>query len=146
MNQLELRTNYCGGIASAAIAVAGGLLASEGSCLLQRGLEVQVLGDQLAGGTGTELHALDVLRHGELAGGGLASGVLDAEGEDGKVGNLHVLAFEQQLLDAADHVGEHAVDGSLGERGVVVRHVLGQTVQVDGLFDDRVGVVLAVAL
>ncbi len=43
------------------IAAARGLRG--GSGLLQRSFEVQALGNQLAGGTGTELHALDVPRH-----------------------------------------------------------------------------------
>ena len=64
-----------------------------GTGLLQRGREVKHLGSQFAGGTGTELHALDVGGGGEVV---LAVGtatVLDADGEDGEVGNLHVLAL-----------------------------------------------------
>ena len=70
---------------------------------------------------------------------GTALGVLDAQGEDGKVGNLHVLALQEQLLDAAYHVGEHTLDGTLGEWRVVTGHVGSQLVQVDGLLDVGVG-------
>ena len=38
--------------------------------LLQGGIEVQVLGDELTSGTGAELHSFDMLRDGELLGRG----------------------------------------------------------------------------
>ena len=110
-----------------------------GAGFLQRSLQVQALGDQFAGGTGTQFHALDVLRHGEDV---LAHGtavVLDAEREDGEVGNLHVLALQQQFLDARHHVREYPFDGTLRVRCVVVRHVFGQCIQVDGLLDHGEG-------
>lgn len=121
--------------------VGGGL--GGGGGLLQRGLEVDALGDEATGGAGTEFYALDVLRYGELIGGGGTGAVLDAERKDGQVSNLDVLAFEQQFLDAGTHVGQHALDGSLGVGGVVGGHVGSQTVQVYGLLDDGIGVVLS---
>lgn len=54
------------GLIAATLAVAGGVgsgLAGDGGGLLQRGLQVEGLRQQDAGGTGTELHARDVLRH-----------------------------------------------------------------------------------
>lgn len=111
---------------------------------LQVSLQVEGGGGQVAGSTGTEFHTLDVGRSGEGTFAFSTAPVLDADGEDGEVGNLHVLALQQQLLDAAAHVGEHPLDGSLGERGVVVRHVLGQSFERYGLLNHRVGEILAV--
>ena len=119
-------------------------IACDGGGLLQRGLQTQVGSGQLTGGTGAELQALDVLADTELVNALCTTPVLNPYGEDGEVGNLHVLALQQQLLDAAAHVGEHPLDGSLRERGVVVRHVLGQSFERYGLLNHRVGEILAV--
>ena len=115
-----------------------------GRSLLQVSLQVEGGGGQVAGSTGTEFHTLDVGRSRELTFAFSTAPVLDADGEDGKVGNLHVLALQQQFLDTVHHVGEHASDGSLGEWCVVVRHVLGQSFERHGLFDDGVGKILTV--
>ena len=66
--------------------------------------------------------------------------------EDGKVGNFHGIAVEYELADAGDHVGQHALDGAFGIRGVMVGHVLGELLQADGLVDHRAAEPLAVGL
>ena len=76
----------------------------------QGGFEVQTLVAEFAGGTGTQLHAFDVGAHLELFGRIGAVIGNDAAREDGQVVELHVLAVEHQFLDAAHHVGQHALD------------------------------------
>ena len=104
---------------------------------------VEVGGGQLTGGSGTELQAGDELRHTEVF---LRRGTalhLQADGEDGKVGELDVLAEQKQFLGADHGIGEDALDGSLTERGVVACHVLRQLVETDGLLHGDPGVPLA---
>ena len=76
----------------------------------QGGFEVQTLVAELAGGTGTQFHAFDVGAHLKLFGRIGAVIGNDAAREDGQVVELHVLAVEHQFLDAAHHVGQHALD------------------------------------
>ena len=96
----------------------------------------QLAAGELAGGTGAHVDALDVLGGREiLAAGGTALGRLDACAEDGQIRQLDGLALQHQLADAVHHISEHASDGTLGVRRVVLRHVLGQCVEVDGLAD-----------
>ena len=91
---------------------------------------------ELSSGTGAHVHAVDVLRGGELLRGRRTLLLrLDACGEDGQPVELHGLALQHQLTDAADHVGQHALDGSPRVRSVMLRHVLGQLFNVDGLAD-----------
>ena len=52
---------------------------------------------------------------------------------------LHALAVEQQFLDAAHHIGEHAADDTEGVGGVVAAHVFRQLVEVVGLIAHRAG-------
>ena len=54
-------------------------------CSSQRGFQVQTLGDEVASGAGTQLHALDVLRHLEIFRFVGAAVVLDAQTEDGQL-------------------------------------------------------------
>jgi len=116
------------------------LLTSNSGSTLQRSFEVQVLGHEGTSGTGTELDAGDVLRDGEIVLRLSASlRVLDTEREDGEVINLHVLALQEEFLDTRDHVGQQTPDDALRIGTVVVTHVLGKSIQVDGLFDDWVG-------
>ncbi len=60
-----------------------------------------------------------------------------AHAEDGEVVQLHVLAVEQQLLDAGGHVLEDPVDRALRIRRVVLGHVLGQGARVERLVRHR---------
>lgn len=50
----------------------------------------------------------------------------------------HISYPELRFLDTSDNVGEHPLDGAGGERRVVLRHVLGEPVQPDGLVNDGV--------
>jgi len=63
--------------------------------LLQSGGEVQRGREHVAGGAGTEFHALDILLHVVLLWRIHQTAVLDADGEDGEVSNLHVLALQE---------------------------------------------------
>ena len=105
------------GLIAATLTVARGVgsgLAGDGGGLLERGLQVERLRQQDAGGAGTELDAGDVLRHREvLLADGAALGILDADGEDGQVVNLHVLALQEQFADTVHHVGEQPLDDAL---------------------------------
>ena len=114
------------------------LLCDDGRSPLQRGIEVESRRSERSCGTGTQLYTLDVLRGIELLLRFSSLFVLDADREDGEVGEFHVLALQQNLLDASDHVGEHPLDGAGGERRVVIRHVLGELVQPDGLVNDGI--------
>ena len=114
------------------------LFCDDGHSPLQRGIEVESCRSECSCGTGTQLYALDVLRGVELLLRFRSLFVLDADREDGEVGEFHVLALQQNLLDASDHVGEHPLDGAGGERRVVIRHVLGELVKPDGLVNDGV--------
>ena len=100
---------------------------------------------EITGGTGPEMHRLDVLRGREHVGVVGGSGG-EAGGEDGEVGDLHRVALEDELADAVHHVGQHTEDSTLGVRGVVVGHVLGELLEVDGLVDGGTGEPLAVGL
>ena len=73
-----------------------------------------------------------------------AGHVLYAHIEDGEVGNLHALALQQKLLDAAHHVGEDSLYGTRRERGVVRRHVVGKLVQLHHLLLHGIGKPLVV--
>lgn len=94
---------------------------------------VKVSGHQLASGSGTELQADDELRHAEVLLGVGSAFHLQTDGEDGKVGELDVLAEKEKFLGADYGIGQDALDGSLAERSVVARHVLCQLVETDGL-------------
>ena len=72
--------------------------------------------------------------------------MLDADAENSKVINLYRNALKAKLSDTNHHVGEHTLHGTRRERSVVARHVLGETVDADGLGDGRTGVILAVRL
>ena len=61
----------------------------------------------------------------------------DPHAEDGEVVQLHVLAVEQQLLDAGGHVLEDPVDRALRIRRVVLGHVFGQSARVERLVCHR---------
>ena len=114
-------------------------------CILESGVEVETAVGELACGTGTELDALYVLRHGKVflrVGSLLGS---DADGENGEVVDLHGVAAEDEFLDALHHVGEDAAYGSCREGCVVARHVLGELVDADGCGDCRTGIVLTVS-
>ena len=131
------------GVVTRGVAV-GALRAGEGSGTTQRGYQVQRFRHEDARGTRAQLHALNVLRDGEvLFGVGTALLVLDADGEDGEVVDLHVLALQEQLLDAVHHVGEQTLDDALREGSVVARHVFREPCQVDGLLDHGEGKELA---
>ena len=106
-----------------------------GNGLSQRCRKVELLARQLASGTGTELHGFDVLRHVEFLFRLRSANVAYAAREDGEVVNLHVLAVENHLLDARHHGCHHTQTLRLGESGVVLRHVLCQLAQVNGLLD-----------
>ena len=80
------------------------------------------------------MEAGDVLGDGELV-FGFGSGAVEAEGEDGQVWDLDGVAGEGELFYAGYHVGENSFDGAFGIGGVVVGHVLGEPVEVDGLGD-----------
>ena len=124
--------------AGGAAVLAGGAWGVGGVSLLRRHIRpfdvsIEVGGHQLAGGSGTESQSGDILRHAEvllLVGAALQT---QADGEDGEVGELDVLAEQEQFLGARHGVGQDALDGSLAERGVVTRHVLRQFVETDGL-------------
>ena len=120
-----------GGAAVLAWGVGGVSLLLRHISPLDAGIEVG--GHQLAGGSGTESQSGNILRHAEvllLVGAALQT---QADGEDGEVGELDVLAEQEQLLGARHSVGQDALDGSLAERGVVTCHVLRQFVETDGL-------------
>lgn len=72
--------------------------------------------------------------------------VLDADGENRQVVDLHGDALQGKFTDADYHVGEHALDGTGRERRVVARHVGGKAVHSDGLSYYRVCVVFAVRI
>ena len=115
-----------------------------GSGAAEGGYEVEALAGEGAGGSGTELDAFNVAGHLELFFAlGSSLGVLDADGENGEVGQLDVLTLQKQLLDTAYHVGEHAVDGSFREGGVVTGHVGGELGKAYCFLDDGVGIPLA---
>jgi len=91
----------------------------------------QLGGGEVTRSLGAEADALDAL------GDGVLRQVLNTVGldtclEDGQVVNLHGNGVEVQLADAMHHVLQHACDGALAERRVVLRHVECQVVEVDG--------------
>ncbi len=126
-----------GGVASVAISRWGAWI-GWGGCRAGCGVHsldggVEVLGLQLACGSGSQSETYDVLRHAEVV---LGEGTFlhdEPEAEDGDVGELHVLAEQQEFLGAGCRIGQHAEDGSLGVRGVVARHVVGEFFETDGL-------------
>ena len=133
-----------GGVTAGGVIGDDGLLADVDDTL-EGGLEVQTLRGELTGGTGTELHGLDVAGDIEVVlRVGTALGILDADGEDGKVVDLDILAFEHQLLDTGDHVGEQALDDALREWSVVTGHVGRESVDVNGFLNDGISVELTV--
>lgn len=86
----------------------------------------------LPGSTGSEAVTFYAFGEAPLLDAGGSHLVDDADGEDGKVVYLHSLVLEYELLHAAHHVGEKALDGTLRERRVVARHVFGEFIDTDG--------------
>lgn len=89
----------------------------------------EVGGGQLTGGSRPELQTSDVLRHTEVLFRSCTFLHSYANGENGEVGKLDVLAQEKQLLRAGYCIGQDAFDGPLGEWGVVTCHVGCQLVE-----------------
>ena len=93
----------------------------------------QLASSELSSGTGAHVNAVNVLRGRELCRSGRSQLLSpDACREDGQIVKLHSFALQHQLSDAAYHIGQHALDGSLRVRRIVLRHVLGHSVDVDG--------------
>lgn len=111
---------------------------------LQRGIEGEAGGGKVASGSGSQTNTLDVLGDTEVLFTLGTTLYFQTDRENGKVGELDVLAEQEQLLGATDGIGEHSFDGTLRERGVVACHVGCQLFQSDGLLDDRAWIPLAV--
>ena len=126
--------------------ILGGAIPQQSRCLLQRSVEAEVDAAEIARATSSHLQALDVLGNGELLLGSGSRLVLDTNGEDGEVGNLHCDALEHQLSDARYHVGNHTLNRSSRKWGVVTCHVIYELVDVVGLSDDRIGEELAIGI
>lgn len=120
------------GIASGGIACSALARVEEIHGVLGVGIERELGVAELAGSTGSEAVALYKLGEVPLLDAGGSHLVDDADGEDGKVVNLHCLVLEHELLHTAHHIGEKAFDGTLRERGVVARHVFGEFIDTDG--------------
>ena len=56
---------------------------------------------------------------------------------------LHGVSVQHEVLDAVDHVAQHAHDDTLREGGVVLMHVGGQLLDADGALVLYSSVVLA---
>ena len=106
----------------------------------ERAFQVDFGVAQFAGGAGAELQARHVFAHLELGCAGGAVVTDDAHREDGQVVQFHVLAVQNQLLDAGHHFGQHPFDDAGRERRVVFRHVLGQRFEVQRFVDDGAGI------
>ena len=91
-----------------------------------------LLAGEPSGASSPQVGALHVGSRRELLGRYGRLG-LDARREDAEVRDLHRLALEHQLADAVHHVGEHALDDTLGVGRVVFAHVLSQVLQRHGL-------------
>ena len=103
----------------------------------------ELLTGELAGGTGTELISHDVLAEVERL-GLVDMATLDAQGEDGEVIELHGISLEGELMDAAHHVLQDAVDGALRVWRVVQAHVFGELLEVERLVELHATEILAV--
>ena len=105
---------------------------------------LQVFHLQRTGGARPELQSVDVCGYGELLFfHSSASGVLDADAEDGEVGEFHAASFEEQLLDTRHHVGDDPLYGTCRIWGVVSRHVFSELVDVNGALFHREGIPFA---
>ena len=107
---------------------------------------VEVGGLQLACCSGTESQAFYVLGYGEVLLGWCSRLYLQADGEDSEVGELDVLTEKEQFLGADYGIGQDALDGSLGEWGVMARHVFRQLIETDGLLGNHTWIPLLVSL
>jgi len=87
---------------------------------LELGVFAEVL--EVLAGRPADVHGLDV-GSAELF-GGLCAFAAELDAEASEFTETDDIAGQELLAEATDHVGENTTDGALGERGVVVGHVL----------------------
>ena len=92
---------------------------------------------QFARGACTELQALYIVRQRKVGSRGGTLSAYDAYGENGEVVQLYVLAVQDELFGAGNHVGQHPLNQPLRIGRVVVGHMLGKPFGIESVLNQR---------